>query len=843
MEELVGIFDEIQRSGTTHKTCTKSLTKLFNEKNAQLRNDAIALFHRGFIDNLLIYPKNAPKVDRCLQFCATFLSTMNEEFLANSLEHVCSRLASTNKIVRQRCCQLVYATFAKLTEKNMELSVDLIDGVKEQVIIRLRDKIPAVRAAAAKAISFLISMEEDEVDPAYEELVRLLTSDSSCTVRVAALEAIPISQDSLKLVVARLKDINADVRIAAINVLQKENRLKYLRPAVKASVISLGLTDRDGKVRAAMNQLIVKWLVELKGDDKILQALKLLNPIENEADAQLLGAAMLEEIAKRDTQWNDVTVAMRNSAVDWTAGLNAVTTQEILWTFLRCSHARRFSPEAACFEVFEALCPDALVIGQLLSEMNTFALAENAKLQFVVKYVLMMVTLLDGADVSGCLQLNDMLKTMLADMNLPPNLVETTLKALYALSEVTATRSTVHLEVLQVAESVRDNPNAQSMPTSAASADDEDVIENSAELMACFRATQLIRFVLQNDAGVVKPTTTESNTAEKVANNEAFMAADYEKSVLPFVMTSLQAPYFNLRRMAVACIGLLCLSSLQSCASYQSILLQVASTDLEDESIRCTALQCLVDVACVHTDVYRDDSDLTNVLLRIQARGEAALARVATEGAVKLLFNGVLSEPQLFANVLRFFFVTQEQDNNISLEEEAMAIDAKTCTIETMNGNDILAATSVGSTSRLQQILSIFLKSFVYADSRSEQVVLSAVSTLLADLAVDIRNEELASSTLARVVKHLLSMCDEMEIMRRQKTESTASNGNNTDSEPTLPVLTLFGERLAAALCRELFKLGRSKHDKATLKEFVKVLASVEPQSWIRADNVGVAVD
>ena len=48
----------------------------------------------------------------------------------------------------------------------------------------------------------------------------------------------------------------------------------------------------------------------------------------------------------------------------------------------------------------------------------------------------------------------------------------------------------------------------------------------------------------------------------------------------------------------------------------------------------------------------------------------------------------------------------------------------------------------------------------------------------------------------------------------------------------------IFRGRLCASLCRELLKLGTSRQERVMMKEFVKILGTLTPQSWLRPETV-----
>lgn len=224
------------------------------------------------------------------------------------------------------------------------------------------------------------------------------------------------------------------------------------------------------------------------------------------------------------------------------------------------------------------------------------------------------------------------------------------------------------------------------------------------------------------------------------------MAAD----VLPFVLESLQKPQYQLRFLAVSCLGLVCLLDAKLCQSYRGLILQVASGDFEDHSIRAQALQCLVDFSAVHRGSYVDDSDVSNVLLRMQESGEPDAMLVAAEAATKLLHSGTHHEPRLFANLLKFFFLTESLPGAAAPAGQLAS---------TGNEEEDLAAAQeayerrifLANCARLQQVLSIFFHLFTTSDVVADQVVADSIPYLVAEMTNEIKDSTVDASALSKV--------------------------------------------------------------------------------------------
>ena len=178
----------------------------------------------------------------------------------------------------------------------------------------------------------------------------------------------------------------------------------------------------------------------------------------------------------------------------------------------------------------------------------------------------------------------------------------------------------------------------------------------------------------------------------------------------------------------------------------RDIIFQVARNEIEEGEIRSQALEALIDMTAVYDQYVLHDNALTQFLLRLQEGAEPALLRVGAEGSAKLLFSGRLSEPKLFANLLKFFFIP-ELAARLSIEEED---DQRN------NAQHTVDDAFLGSSSRLQQILSIFFQAFFVGGKDRDSIAFLCVSDLVSDLSMLVRDSLLDPSAMSRVsVDHI----------------------------------------------------------------------------------------
>ena len=754
MNTIRDIFNEVQRSAQTHKLCIKKLAAAINARGPQ-EQENITYFLNGGIDRILLHTGTGAVMDRSISFLGTFLATVDENVLLTTMSHICGRLQSSNKLVRQRVCQISCCALASLCEAKIELTEDLFNELSKSMTGRLKDKVPAVRVWALKALKYLQFPEEGE-DECTIEIKRCMRCDSASTVRVAAVETLALTDDSKHDLCARLKDVKSEVRVAVLNRLAAETDMRQFTVQMRAEILRSALEDREEVVRSAVLGLIWKWLA-LVDTSNVPKFLNLLNPSENEDAALLVGATIMEELVKSEAvQHAKLKKALKDCYFKWNTlasngTASGLTPSDVLWVQIRCSYARQFLPVFPASEMCETLLPDAAVLCTLLKDVKATLVNPSehhtkqssvAKAQSVVKHLTNLAPLLIGAtDVSGLSQMmEECADTFLnTSVTLPWESVEAALRAYAELHTASGVdgASSAHRAVLDMAGKLRDQ-----LAVLAEAESDSEEVSQRVILSITERCLQLTHWSLQQEVSYAACVTGSTEDEESVRTADESVSA-----VLPFVLESLQKPQYQLRYLAVGCLGLVCLLDAKLCDSYRGLILQVASGDFEDWSIRSQALQALVDFSAIFRGKYVDDNDLGNVLLRMQESGEPEAMLIAA----KLLHAGTHHEPRLFANLLKFFFLTESLPDASSPSGKL--------TPSTGNEEEDLAAAQeeyehrlfLANCARLQQILSIFFHVFTTTDVIADQVVAEAIPYLVADMTNEIKDGTVDASSITKV--------------------------------------------------------------------------------------------
>lgn len=216
-------FDKAQHSFATHSKCLDALR--------QLRPIDPPLFDASFFSCICCFlpiAKREPSVERLVEFVVQFATSHGgeggegEEEEDDFVQTLVSRLlpftSSADKAVRTRATQLVGRVFNNMNE-DAEVSDELFESVLTSMMERSRDKVPAVRASAARAL-FRLQDPSSASDEITLELLRLMSDDASKEVRIAAISTIAPSKHAIEAIVARTRDVALEVRVHALKVLR-----------------------------------------------------------------------------------------------------------------------------------------------------------------------------------------------------------------------------------------------------------------------------------------------------------------------------------------------------------------------------------------------------------------------------------------------------------------------------------------------------------------------------------------------------------------------------------------------------------------------------------------------
>ena len=778
MKELYMIFDEAQRVTSSRNACSRKLKNFIEKaKGDKNRKDIFETIFLGCIDRVLPYTKTDPKVSRITSFFAESISTFSIKNLEMSLEYLLARSEATDKTVRLRSCQIIRNILSLKLENNnqCELSAELCEQLVKVLFPRLSDRYSNVRVQAIYALKSLQDAS-NENDSLTLEYLRLMNSDDTDEVRSAVVECIVIVPTTLPSLVARVKDIHKNVRLSCLKRLTENVDMRHLHVKMRGMIIRHGLQDRDQLVKNAAIELLFKWLST--HDYKVSNMLKYLGLLKNEEEVELAAFEILANIENRTDLSVDIKKSVMFQAIDWQNNeVDSISPSEFLWTQLRCAYAYQHTKNVKCANMLSDLVPDIIEVCRMLTSVPMSTLSSNANLLMSFRNLLKMSTFFDKSDLTGNRELATVCRKLILDVEVPNYLIEGLLytwkiatentghtgrSRYYQLmsdsrkspisSETTTATSTVDAtnDDIEPTTTTAAVVAVAAMDTTGTTSDNQIMNDNNNDTPTDydtpsnqFRSLQIISWCLQQVVGGNKPIT--MNTIDK---SELQVYEDY----IPFIFENLPCADPERRGLSIKCLGLLPLYSDKFC-THQEILLQAANTEEEDENTRCVALQSLIDMATVYGDKFKDDITLSNILFRLLHNGSGALQRVAVEGAVKLLFSGCLSDPRLFANLMKFFFLPElSSDQHLNNNSTNMDDTIATQRYQYLGNDDEDYSAEMGTQARLHQVLSVFFHYFLIETGKNRALTLiDSISDLVSDISMLIRSEAIDISALQNV--------------------------------------------------------------------------------------------
>lgn len=212
------------------------------------------------INRVLLIYRRLPHVERLIHFI--ILTAATSPFTAPTLSYLLDLSNATAPAVRFRVMQILAGVLASLEDDAELEEYDLFDKITEVVLSRINDRVARVRAAAAAAACRLQVDGNLRDDVVAAELARMCKSDSSGAVRKAALKSLAMEHGNWAYAVGRTRDVRADVRRAAYEILGRGVRPDVFGVTERVGVLKDGLSDRDAGVRKVVQEVLLAegWL-------------------------------------------------------------------------------------------------------------------------------------------------------------------------------------------------------------------------------------------------------------------------------------------------------------------------------------------------------------------------------------------------------------------------------------------------------------------------------------------------------------------------------------------------------------------------------------------------------
>lgn len=281
-------FSTAQSTTAAHPRATSLLLRAYS-----LDSEAFLDAFTHALNRLLLVFSRDPPVERLVVFVSRFAAentSQTANFCSLLLTYLIHQSGAVCRAVRFRSVQIIAAILGALPE-NADISDDIWESLDESLINRSQDRLPRVRAAAAGALCRVQTSGDPNDDVFCSRLLEMVSLDSSAAVRKAGLNAIALTEHTIPSVVARIRDVNEDIRASVYRILAKKLHPNHLSLEERVFVLSRGLRDRSETVRNTCEQqlLLTGWLdgacqgnvfelVELLGaqdfEEEVLQALR-----------------------------------------------------------------------------------------------------------------------------------------------------------------------------------------------------------------------------------------------------------------------------------------------------------------------------------------------------------------------------------------------------------------------------------------------------------------------------------------------------------------------------------------------------------------------------------------
>jgi hypothetical protein len=151
---------------------------------------------------------------------------------------VTERVRGQSLLVLQQIVVAVASTPS--TDDQTQEANEILDAISEALTLACTDKSKLVRHSAVTACSALLSLDTVEAE-VLQSVIWVAQHDPIAPNRVAAIQALTLTAETAEAVVARVRDVAAPVRVAALDKLR---RLDTLDAELAAAVVQSGYTER-----------------------------------------------------------------------------------------------------------------------------------------------------------------------------------------------------------------------------------------------------------------------------------------------------------------------------------------------------------------------------------------------------------------------------------------------------------------------------------------------------------------------------------------------------------------------------------------------------------------------
>ena len=654
---------------------------------------------------------------------------------------------------------------------------DCLIRIETILLPRLTDKSQSVRQSAIQAVGSLLEAKnisvteqednkdsddddnEDMENQALEGLLWSMWHDPSVANRIEAIQAVPISVETIDHIVARIRDVKEKVRVAALDVLRaKVDPRSVLNEAHYCEIIQHGLTERCQATKTASIKLIcTKWMKCAKFDP--VELLRLMKATTNEEECEKALKVVLKTARSGDQsaiqELSDPEIRSFLSNVDKSMVQlkdSSVVFDEYQLFYTRVALAdAKESPDLSYTQKEDILvktAPDIPTLCDLFQKhLSRFVESideedeESEEQECFVCLQLLQLAKIAGLQEEGSRRhFASVMTKVLADCETPDDIVEECVESLRAANDDNEYEffNAISLVLAGLMSSTAEG--------------EEFVLDEEKEMERNLRVLFIFSVVLEN-----APSSLSSH--------------DLLDSMVKIILSAVNNPNKPIREIGISCFGKLGLFSDEKTVlnEFKPILFKIVTNEGEALQCRGQALLALSDWALLYAKIVTPSENknqtaesLTELAQAMIQHTNISVASIAAEVAAKLLFSGHVQDRQLMGQLLAVYLDPNNKQNE--LEDQDLDSDVK----------------EVGSPLRLQQLLSLFFPAFCLKSEACRQFLLNSIKSSL-EMAMGLPKKKSKNSRsrvfpLTKMVEYVISIVSESKAVSKEAIPSEEGN-------------------------------------------------------------------
>jgi hypothetical protein len=232
-------------------------------------------------------------VDSILELAAAVAVGISNAAATAVLERAIQFSSALLERVRLAACRLIGFILEYLDTSDMEHTntsstttsptMELWEMAASALLPRLLDKSQAVRKAAIAAAGNVFTEHTDfsndsVADTIQEALLYSVQHDPSVSNRVAAVQSLFVTRQTIPYIIARVRDVKSKVRVAALSILLEKVPFTDLTADQCAELIRSGLTDRYVSCSSEYRIVLLAYLCHVHVGSNSFYISELLDP-------------------------------------------------------------------------------------------------------------------------------------------------------------------------------------------------------------------------------------------------------------------------------------------------------------------------------------------------------------------------------------------------------------------------------------------------------------------------------------------------------------------------------------------------------------------------------------